>query len=189
IKVFAWIATLYGGSITIATPILYVFTFLFLFVFGGMSGVAVATSSLDVHWTDTYFVVAHFHFIMVGGTMTAYLAALHYWFPKMFGKMYSERWGLLSAALVFMGFFVTFFPQFLLGNFGMPRRYASYPERFQSLHVVSTAGSWVLAAGLVITLVYLIHALKWGKPAPRNPWYSESYEWRAGSPPSEHNFD
>jgi cytochrome c oxidase subunit 1 len=189
IKVFTWTGTLYRGSISFKTPLFYVFAFLFLFVFGGMTGVAVATASLDIHWHDTYFIVAHFHFIMVGGTVTAFLAGLHYWFPKLTGKMYSERFGLLSAALVFMGFFVTFFPQFLLGNYGMPRRYASYPERFQSLNVVSTAGSWVLGAGLVIALVYLAWALRYGRRAGENPWDSASYEWLTSSPPSKHNFD
>src|SRR5206468_10979181 len=116
IKVFTWIGTLYRGSISFSTPLLYVFAFIYLFAFGGMTGIAVATTSLDVHWHDTYFVIAHFHFIMVGGTLTAFLAALHYWFPKMTGRMYPERLGVLSAALVFAGFFVTFFPQFLLGN-------------------------------------------------------------------------
>ncbi|HUJ62850.1 MAG TPA: cbb3-type cytochrome c oxidase subunit I [Kofleriaceae bacterium] len=188
IKVFAWTSTMYGGSITIATPILYVFTFIFLFVFGGMSGVAVATSSLDVHWHDTYFVVAHFHFIMVGGTMTAFLAALHYWFPKLTGKMYSETWGRLGCAAVSLGFIVTFTPQFLLGNAGMPRRYATYPAHFQWLHVVSTVGACLLAGGLVVTLVYLIAAIKNGKPAGANPWRSASFEWRSPSPPPPENF-
>src|SRR4029078_12993777 len=117
------------GVISFCTPMLYFFWFLFLFVYGGMTGVAVATSSLDVHWHDTYFVVAHFHFIMVGGTLTAFLAATHYWFPKMFGRLYSERWGLLTSACVFLCFGVPSLPQFLLGNMGMPRRYYSYPER------------------------------------------------------------
>ena len=128
IKVFTWIGTLYRGSITFNTPMLYFFAFVYLFVFGGMTGIAVATTSLDVHWHDTYFVIAHFHFIMIGGTLTAFLGAIHYWFPKMFGRMYPERWGLLSAALVFVGFNLTFVPQFLLGNAGMPRRYYSYPR-------------------------------------------------------------
>ena len=153
IKVFNWVGTLKGGSVAFQTPILYAFAFLFLFVFGGMTGVAVATMSLDVHWHDTYFVVAHFHFIMVGGTLTAYLAGLHYWFPKITGKTYSERWGLLSATLTSAGFFVTFFPQFLLGNAGMPRRYYDYPPQFQALHVISTVGSWILAMGMMTTLV------------------------------------
>ncbi len=188
IKVFNWTWTLKGGAIAFRTPLLYVFAFLFLFVFGGMTGVAVAAMSLDVHWHDTYFVVAHFHFIMVGGTLTAFIAGLHYWFPKMTGRMYSERLGMLSAALVFAGFFVTFFPQFLLGNAGMPRRYWSYPAQFQTLHVVSTVGSWVLAAGMLITAGYLLYALRWGPRAPANPWDSRSFEWRTKSPPPTHNF-
>ncbi|MDB4935544.1 MAG: Cytochrome c oxidase polypeptide [Labilithrix sp.] len=188
IKVFNWTWTLKGGAVALKTPLLYVFAFLFLFVFGGMTGVAVAAMSLDVHWHDTYFVVAHFHFIMVGGTLTAFLAAIHYWFPKITGRMYSERLGLLSAALVFAGFFVTFFPQFLLGNAGMPRRYYDYPPQFQPLHIVSTAGSWVLATGLLITAIYLGHALFRGHRAGDNPWGSRSFEWRTTSPPPTHNF-
>ncbi|MBI4508114.1 MAG: cbb3-type cytochrome c oxidase subunit I [Deltaproteobacteria bacterium] len=188
IKVLTWVATLYRGSITFNTPLLYFFWFLFLFVFGGMTGVAVATSSLDVHWHDTYFVVAHFHFIMVGGTLTSYLAALHYWFPKMFGRLYSERVGLFASALVFMGFFLTFTPQFLLGNAGMPRRYYSYPDRFQWLNVLSTGGAFLLALGLLLTLVYLLVALKWGTKAGPNPWGSRSFEWLTPSPPPKHNF-
>lgn len=188
IKVFNWTWTLKRGAIALKTPLLYIFAFLFLFVFGGMTGVAVASTSLDVHWHDTYFVVAHFHFIMVGGTLTAFLSGLHYWFPKMSGKMYSERLGMLSAALVFAGFFATFFPQFLLGNAGMPRRYYNYPPHFQVLHVISTGGSWVLATGLLITALYLLYALKWGHEAGPNPWGSRSFEWRTSSPPPKHNF-
>ncbi len=188
IKVFNWTWTMKKGAVTLKTPLLYIFAFLFLFVFGGMTGVAVAAMSLDVHWHDTYFVVAHFHFIMVGGTLTAFLAAIHYWFPKMTGRMYSERMGVLSAALVFAGFFVTFFPQFLLGNAGMPRRYFNYPPQFQALHVVSTVGSWVLASGLLITAIYLVDALVRGPKAGNNPWGSRCFEWRTSSPPPTHNF-
>ena len=188
IKVFTWTATLYGGRITVGTPMLYFFGFVFLFVFGGMSGVAVATSSLDVHWHDTYFVVAHFHFVMVGGTLTAFLAALHYWFPKLTGRRYSEKWGLLSASLVTSGFFFTFMPQFLLGNAGMPRRYATYPEQYQWLHVLSTAGASVLALGLMLVVIYLGVAWYRGERVGRNPWGSRSYEWRVPSPPPVHNF-
>jgi cytochrome c oxidase subunit 1 len=188
IKVFTWVLTMRRGSIVVRTPLLYFFAFLFLFVFGGMTGVAVATQSLDVHWHDTYFVVAHFHFIMVGGTLTAWLAAVHYWFPKMTGRMYPERWGFLSAALIFAGFFMTFFPQFLLGNAGMPRRYYDYDPSFQPLHVISTVGSWILGAGMSFTLGYLIVALFTGERAPANPWDSRSYEWLTPSPPPPHNF-
>ncbi len=188
IKVFTWTATLYGGSITIATPILYVFTFMFLFVFGGMSGVAVATSSLDVHWTDTYFVVAHFHFIMVGGTMTGFLAALHYWFPKITGRMYSESWAKVACGAVSLGFVLTFTPQFLLGNAGMPRRYYTYPHQYQWLHVMSSAGAGLLALGMATTLGYLIYAFVRGPKSGDNPWRSLSFEWRSPSPPPPENF-
>src|SRR6202012_1254 len=177
VKVYSWVSTLLKGSIVLATPLLYVFGFLFLFVFGGMTGIAVATPSLDVHWHDTYFVVAHFHFIMVGGTLTAWLAAIHYWFPKVTGKMYSERWATLGAVLVFGGFFLTFFPQFLLGNAGMPRRYYDYDPVYQPLHVISTVGSWILGAGMIFTLGYLLVALFNGPRATDNPWVWRSYEW------------
>ncbi|MRG92184.1 cytochrome c oxidase subunit I [Polyangium spumosum] len=189
IKVFTWVATLRGGSISFATPMLYFLWFLFLFVFGGMTGVAVATQSLDVHWHDTYFVVAHFHFIMVGGTLTGFLAAAHYWFPKMFGRLYDERVGLLTSVAVFIGFVFTFLPQFLLGNAGMPRRYFTYPERYQWLNVLSTGGAWLLGVGLLLALLNLIVALKWGKRAGPNPWGSRSFEWITASPPSKHNFE
>jgi cytochrome c oxidase subunit 1 len=154
-----------------------------------MTGVAVATTSLDVHWHDTYFVVAHFHFIMVGGTLTAYLAALHYWFPKITGRLYSERAAIAAACLVFVGFLATFVPQFLLGNAGMPRRYATYRPELQTLHVVSTVGSWVLAAGMLFTLGVLVLALFRGRRASDSPWGSASYEWRTPSPPPVENFE
>ncbi len=189
IKVFAWTATLRRGRIRFNVPMLYFFGFLFLFVFGGMTGVAVATSSLDVHWHDTYFVVAHFHFIMVGGTLTMFVSACHYWFPKMFGRMYAERWALIAAVAVILGFILTFTPQFLLGNAGMPRRYATYPAEFQWLNVMSTAGATILAGGLVIAVVNLIWSIFRGPPAPRNPWGSRGYEWLSPTPPPVHNFE
>ena len=188
IKVFTWTATLYKGNIRFRTPLLYFFAFLFLFIFGGMTGVAVATQSLDIHWHDTYFVVAHFHFIMVGGSVTAFLGAAHYWFPKMFGRLYSERVGLLSAAAVFLGFVLTFLPQFLLGNAGMPRRYYSYPVQYQWLHVLSTGGAYLLGGAVLMTLANLAVALKWGEKAPPNPWGSRGFEWLTPSPPPKHNF-
>jgi cytochrome c oxidase subunit 1 len=189
IKVFTWVATLYKGSISFSTPLAYVFVFFFLFVFGGMTGVAVASTSLDLHWHDTYFVVAHFHFIMVGGALTAFLAGLHYWFPKVTGRMYDERLGLLACVLVFAGFFVTFFPQFLLGNAGMPRRYYYYSPEHQTLHVISTIGALGLGAALALIVGYLGWALVKGPRASGNPWGSRSYEWLTASPPPTHNFD
>ena len=156
IKVFNWVGTLYKGRIRFATPFAYFCGFIYLLVFGGMTGVALATVSLDVHWTDTYFVIAHFHFIMVGATLMAFLGALHYWFPKMFGRTYPEGWGLVSAALIILGFNATFIPQFLLGNAGMPRRYWSYPAEFQALNVASTCGASLLAFGFLIILVYIV---------------------------------
>ncbi len=188
IKVFTWIGTLYKGAITVTTPLVYVFAFIFLFIFGGMTGVAFAATSLDVHWHDTYFVVAHFHFIMVGGVMTAWLAALHYWFPLLTGRDYPERWGLLAAVLVFIGFNLTFVPQFLLGNAGMPRRYYQWVERFTDLNVMSTIGSWSLALGLVITLLYLAGGVFTGRKTGRNPWRSAGFEWRVPAPPPPHNY-
>jgi cytochrome c oxidase subunit I len=189
IKVFNWVATLYKGSIAVTTPMLYACGFLFFLVFGGMTGIAVATVSLDVHWHDTYFVVAHFHFIMVGAVIMAFLAAMHYWFPKMFGRTYNEGWGMVAASFIILGFNATFIPQFLVGNAGMPRRYFIYPERFTSLNVASTAGSSLLAFGFVIIVIYLIYALFRGEVAGDNPWGSRGYEWNTPSPPPKHNFD
>jgi cytochrome c oxidase subunit 1 len=188
IKTFTWVATLYRGDISFNTPLLYFFGFLFLFMFGGMTGVAVATQSLDVHWHDTYFVVAHFHFIMVGGSVTAFLAAAHYWYPKMFGRLYSERVGLLCATAVFIGFVLTFLPQFLLGNAGMPRRYYSYPPEYQWLHVLATGGAWLLGFSVLLAVGNLIVSLRYGRRATANPWDSRSYEWLTPSPPPPHNF-
>src|SRR5947208_2411952 len=153
IKVFNWVGTLYKGKVRFSTPFAYFCGFIYLLVFGGMTGVALAAVSLDVHWQDTYFVIAHFHFIMVGATLMAFLAALHYWFPKMFGRTYSEGWGLVAASLIILGFNATFIPQFLLGNAGMPRRYWSYPAEFQALNVASTAGASLLAFGFLIVFV------------------------------------
>jgi cytochrome c oxidase subunit 1 len=188
IKVFNWVGTVYKGAVDFKTPFAYFCGFLYFTVFGGMTGVAFATASLDVPWHDTYFVVAHFHFIMVGATIMAFMAALHYWFPKMFGKMYHEGWGLVSAALIILGFNATFIPQFLLGNAGMPRRYYEYPERFQALNVASTAGASLLAFGFLISAIYLTHALVFGRRAAANPWRSRGYEWLTESPPPTHNF-
>ncbi|HVG59759.1 MAG TPA: cbb3-type cytochrome c oxidase subunit I [Hyalangium sp.] len=188
LKIFTWLGTMYRGSIWITTPFVYVLGFIFLLFFGGMSGVAVAVTSADIHWHDTYFVVAHFHFIMVGASLMAFLGALHYWFPKMFGRRYPEALGIGTAVLIIFGFIATFLPQFLLGNMGMPRRYADYPERFQPLHVASTAGASLLGFGFLIIAIYLIWSLRHGRVAGRNPWESRGYEWTSESPPPKSNF-
>ncbi|GEJ59046.1 cbb3-type cytochrome c oxidase subunit I [Anaeromyxobacter diazotrophicus] len=188
IKVFNWTATLYKGSVAFTAWFAYFCGFLFFLVFGGMTGIALATVSLDVHWQDTYFVVAHFHFIMVGATIMAWLAALHYWWPKMFGRMYPERWGLVGAVTIVFGFNATFIPQFLLGNYGMPRRYYSYPERFWPLNVASTLGATLLGFGFLLILIYFLWSLKYGRVASANPWGSRGYEWGTLSPPPPENF-
>jgi cytochrome c oxidase subunit 1 len=188
IKVFNWVGTMYKGAVSFKTPFAYVCGFLFFLVFGGMTGVALATVSLDVHWHDTYFVVAHFHFIMVGAVIMGFLAGLHYWFPKMFGRMYHDGWGLVSAALIILGFNATFIPQFLLGNAGMPRRYFQYHESFQALNVASTAGASLLAFGFLLILIYLVAALVGGKTAVRNPWMSHGFEWFTQTPVPTENF-
>jgi len=189
IKMFNWTATLYKGSISYDTPMLYAIGFLGLFLIGGLTGLFLGAIGLTVHLTDTYFVVAHFHYVMVGGQVIAYLGGLHYWWPKITGRMYSEFWGKISAMLVFIGFNLTFFPQFILGYQGMPRRYASYPAELQVLNIFSTAGASVLAIGFIMPLVYLGHSLIYGKPAGDNPWMLPGLEWRTSSPPPTENFE
>jgi len=189
IKVFNWTATMYRGSITYQTPMLYAFGFIGLFTIGGLTGLFLATLGIDVHLTDTYFVIAHFHYVMVGGMVVAYLGGLHFWWPKITGKMYPEGWGKFSALLVFVGFNVTFFPQFILGYLGQPRRYHAYAPEFQVLNVMSTAGASILAVGYVIPLIYFIWSLRYGKPAGDNPWGAKGLEWTTQSPPTTFNFD
>jgi cytochrome c oxidase subunit 1 len=189
VKVFNWLATMYKGSIRLATPMLYVLSFLFLFAIGGLTGLFLGALSVDIHLHDTYFVVAHFHYVMFGGTVIAFLGGLHYWWPKMFGRMYSERWGQVSALLVFVGFNLTFFTQFVMGSHGMPRRYYNYLEEFTTLHQASTVGSYILALGFFIMAGYLVHSLFRGEPAPNNPWGSATLEWETTSPPPYYNFD
>ena len=189
IKMFNWTATLYKGSISYDTPMLYAIGFLGLFLIGGLTGLFLGAIGLTVHLTDTYFVVAHFHYVMVGGQVIAYLGGLHYWWPKITGRMYSEFWGKISAMLVFIGFNLTFFPQFILGYQGMPRRYASYPAELQVLNIFSTAGASVLAIGFIMPLVYLGHSLIYGKPAGDNPWMLPGLVWRTSSPPPTENFE
>ncbi len=189
IKIFNWIGTMYKGSISLDTPMLYALGFIGLFTIGGLTGLFLSTMAMDVHLTDTYFVVAHFHYVMVGGMVTAYLAGIHFWWPKMTGRMYNEYWSRMSALLVFIGFNATFFPQFIVGYMGMPRRYHAYPEEFQLLNVLSSAGASILAIGFALPLFYLLHSLKFGKIAGPNPWGAAGLEWQTTSPPPTFNFD
>jgi cytochrome c oxidase subunit 1 len=188
IKVFNWLATLYKGRISLDTPMLYALSFLFLFTIGGLTGVFLGTLATDVHLHDTYFVVAHFHYVMMGGTLMAFLGGLHFWWPKMFGRMYKEAWAKISVTLVFVGFNVTFFTQFILGAKGMPRRYYTYLDQYQPLHAFSSFGSWILGLGFLIMMIYLIHSLFRGRKASKNPWGSLTLEWTNSSPPPLENF-
>jgi cytochrome c oxidase subunit 1 len=194
IKVFNWLATMYKGSIALDTPMLYALTFLFLFGIGGLTGLFLGALATDIHLHDTYFIVAHFHYIMVGGTIAAFFGGLHYWWPKMTGRMYSELWGRIGALLVFLGYNLTFFPQFILGTRGMPRRYFDYklllgehPE-FTMLHQLSTLGTLIIGVAFVLIAVYLIASLWTGRRAPANPWGAATLEWQCSSPPPWDNF-
>jgi cytochrome c oxidase subunit 1 len=188
IKVFNWTATMYKASVSWNTPMLYVLGFIGLFTIGGVTGLFLGALGIDVHVHDSYFVVAHFHYIMVGGTIMAYMAGLHYWWPKITGRMYPEWWARLSALLVFAGFNLTFFPQFLVGYVGMPRRYHAYAPEFQVLNVLSTAGATVLAAGYLLPMIYFAWSLKFGRKAGANPWGAVGLEWATTSPPPKENF-
>jgi len=188
IKVFNWTATLYKGSVSYQAPMLYAIGFLGLFTIGGLTGLFLSTLAVDVHVHDTYFIVAHFHYIMVGGTIMAYLGGIHFWWPKMTGRLYPEGWARFAALVVFVGFNLTFFPQFVLGYLGMPRRYHVYPDEFQVLNVMSTAGASILGVGYLIPLIYLIWSLRYGQRASANPWNATGLEWKTPSPPPTENF-
>jgi len=189
IKVFNWTVTMYKGSVRLTTPMLYALGFIGLFTIGGLTGLFLACLGMDVHLTDTYFVVAHFHYVMVGGAIMGFLGGIHYWWPKIFGRMYDEGWSKISAVIIFVGFNLTFFPQFLLGYMGMPRRYHAYPAEFQVLNVLSSAGASILGLGYLIPFAYLLWSLKYGPIAPPNPWGSPGLEWQIESPPRTENFE
>jgi cytochrome c oxidase subunit 1 len=189
IKVFNWTATLYKGSIQFTAPMLYSLGFIAMFTVGGLTGLFLGVLGTDRHLHDTYFVIAHFHFVMVGGMVMAYFSGIHFWWPKITGRMYSDWWGRMAAMIMFIGFFLTFIPQFILGYLGMPRRYHAYPPEFQVLNVMSSAGASILAVAYILPFAYLIHSLFYGKKAGPNPWGATGLEWQTSSPPPTHNFE
>ncbi|MBO0911678.1 MAG: cytochrome c oxidase subunit I, partial [Acidobacteria bacterium] len=178
IKVFNWTATMYKGSLSFKTPMLYALGFIGLFTIGGLTGLFLACLGVDVHVHDTYFVIAHFHYVMVGGAVMGFLGGMHFWWPKISGRMYPESWGRLAALIIFIGFNLTFFPQFIVGYLGMPRRYWQYPAEYQVYNVLSTAGASILAVGYLLPIIYLVWSLRYGKPASDNPWQATGLEWR-----------
>jgi len=189
IKIFNWTATLYKGSISYDTPMLYALGFIGLFTIGGLTGLFLAALAVDVHLHDTYFVIAHFHYIMVGGMVMGFMGGLHYWWPKISGRLYPELMGRIAALVTFIGFNLTFFPQFLLGYLGQPRRYHAYPPEFQIFHVLSTAGASILGIGYLLPVFYFLWSMKYGKKAPANPWRATGLEWQTPSPPPRDNFE
>jgi cytochrome c oxidase subunit 1 len=189
IKMFNWVATIYKGSVSFDSPMLFALGFLFLFAIGGVTGIMLAVLPIDVHFHDTYFVVAHFHYVMVGGTLMALMGGFYYWFPKMFGKMFNESLARLSFVFIFVGFNVTFFPQFILGAMGMPRRYFDYIPNYAALNKVSTVGSWLILTGFLIGLYAIVQGIRKGAKAPMNPWGAKTLEWQTSSPPPHFNFD
>ncbi len=188
VKVFNWILTLYKGSIALTAPMVYALSFLFLFSIGGLTGLPLGALATDLHLHDSYFVVAHFHYVMMGGTIIAFVGGLHHWWPKITGRMYNERWAIVGAVIVFIGFNVTFFTQFFMGVQGMPRRYASYVDHFQIYHQISTIGSYLLLLGFLLHALVFLMSIR-GPKAPANPWGSLTLEWLCSSPPIEHNFE
>lgn len=188
IKLFNWTATLYKGSINLASPMLFALGFMFLFTIGGVTGIFLATIATDVHFHDTYFVVAHFHYVMVGGTLMAIMGGIYYWFPKMFGRLVNDFWARISFFFIFVGFNVTFYPQFVLGSLGMPRRYFDYLPEFEHLNRISTIGAYMIGTGFVVSFFTVIHGLLKGKMTGPNPWGGTTLEWTTASPPPHENF-
>jgi cytochrome c oxidase subunit 1 len=188
IKIFNWTATLYKGEISFPAPMLYALGFVGLFLMGGLTGLVLASGALDVPLHGTYFVIAHFHYVMVGGSVMAYLGGIHFWWPKITGRKFHEGWARFAAILMFFGFNLTFFPQYILGYEGMPRRYATYPPQFQTLNILSSAGASILAVAYLLPLAYLLWSLRYGPAAGFNPWHARGLEWQTSSPPPKQNF-
>jgi cytochrome c oxidase subunit 1 len=189
VKVFNWVATLYKGSISIEVPLLFVLAFIFNFSIGGLTGLVLGALATDVHVHDTYFVVGHFHYVMFGGAGFAFFGALHYWFPKIWGKMYNKSMANLAFILLFVGFNLTYFPMFIVGLMGMPRRYYDYLPEFHEMNMLSTFGSWIMITGLIVMIVNLVVSRQRGEQAPDNPWNGITLDWQTSSPPPLHNFD
>jgi len=189
VKVFNWVASMYKGSIRVDAPLLFVFSFIFLFSIGGLTGLINGALATNIHIHGTHFIVAHFHYVMFGGTGFAFFAGLHYWFPKMTGRLYNETRAKIGWGFLFLGFNTLYFPMFILGWQGMPRRYYDYLPKFQGLNVVSTIGSWILVIGLIIIFSNLIRSIRRGREAGPNPWAGTTLEWQTSSPPPEENFE
>jgi len=188
IKVFNWLATLYKGSIHLAAPMCYALSFILLFGIGGLTGLFLGTLATDVHLHDTYFVVAHFHYVMMGGALIAFVGGLHYWWPKMFGRLYDHGRAHLAAGLFFVGFNMTYFPLFIAGIMGMPRRYADYLPEYVVYHRLSTIGSWIMVSAILLMFGNLIYSLWKGRRAAVNPWGGATLEWQVPTPPPVENF-
>jgi cytochrome c oxidase subunit 1 len=189
IKEFSWVATVWKGSIALNSPMLYTLAFLIIFAIGGLTGVILASLSVDIHLHDTYFVVAHFHYVMMGSIALAFFAGLHHWWPKMFGVMYDETLAKIACGLIFLGFNATFIPQFIMGSQGMPRRYANYVPEWTGYHQASTIGAMILGSGVALMVYYLVASLFQGKKAMENQWGGVTLDWHTPTPPPLENFD